>query len=256
MEPPPWIRELGPEAWCCCDHPSCDAEERISRSRSRAAASWSQIIRCSPRLLLCSPPCTSSGKKIVDGFRAIAPPVAVIDRPPDVLRAERSPFIGTDDRAHRMDGRVREGVGGAPRAQSRQKSRTLKGGPGHEPSEHAPSSRSRMPRARSSIAASSIGLSAPRNDRHPHAPAHGPGRMTKKAVSWSRCFRAGHPESGTGPSAYGRQPRERSSRLAAPTATCATSPTDDCSEIAKLRRPSNQGATGRRAWRSYRFDVM
>lgn len=45
---PSWIRDLGPEAWCYCDHPSYEAEERISRSRSRAAASWSRIIRCRP----------------------------------------------------------------------------------------------------------------------------------------------------------------------------------------------------------------
>lgn len=183
------------------------------------------------------------------------PPVAVIDRPSDVLRAERPPFVGTDDRAHRMVGRVREGVGGAPRAQSRQKSRTLKGGPGHEPPEHAPSSRSRMPRARSSIAASSIGLSAPRTmvirthlltdrvgrrrRRCPGAAASEPDIQSLEPV---RVRMVGNRE-------------ERSSRLAAPTATCATSPTDDCSKIATLRRPSNQGATGRRASRSYRFDV-
>lgn len=203
---PSWIRELGPEAWCCCDHPSCDAEERISRSRSRAAASWSRIIRCSPRLLPCSPPCTCSRGKIVDGFRSIVP-VAVIDRPSDVLRPERPPFVGTDDRANRMVGRVREGVGGASRAQSRWNSRTLRGGPGHEPPERAPSSRSRMPRARSSIAASSIGLSGPRTMViRTHLLTDRVGRRRRR-VSWNRCFRAGHPESAIGQCAYGRQPR-------------------------------------------------
>lgn len=141
----------------------------------------------------------------MDGFRAIVP-VAVIDRPSDVLRAERPPFVGTDDRAYRMDGRVREGVGEPPGAVAAEVTNAQGRA---RPRAAGTRTLFEEPHATSAIVdCCFVDRSVcPPDDGHPHAPAHRPGRTTKKAVSWSRCFRAGHPESGTGPSAYGRQPR-------------------------------------------------